>query len=70
LDERVMQLLRQCNFVLGNNKKRAEWPEYACNNYSVIPLGQRSGLIQWVEGATPLFQIYRKWRAKEVRFCY
>jgi PI-3-kinase-related kinase SMG-1 len=28
-------------------------------HYAVIPLGPSSGLIQWVEGATPLFALYR-----------
>ena len=37
---------------------------FACN-YSVIPLGPRSGLIQWVEGAVPLFSLYKKWQLRQ-----
>uniref|UniRef100_A0A915ESJ8 Non-specific serine/threonine protein kinase n=1 Tax=Ditylenchus dipsaci TaxID=166011 RepID=A0A915ESJ8_9BILA len=68
LDERVMQLLTTCNQLLSEEKwvrKGGGWPEYSCNSYSVTPLGPRWGLIEWVEGATPLFQIYRKWRANQ-----
>lgn len=34
--------------------------------YSVTPLGARSGLIQWVDGATPLFSIYKRWQQREI----
>jgi PI-3-kinase-related kinase SMG-1 len=44
----------------------------------VIPLGARSGLIQWVDNITPLFGIYKRWQQREayakaleqVRFYY
>jgi phosphatidylinositol kinase/protein kinase (PI-3 family) len=39
--------------------------EYRARHYSVTPLGPRSGLIQWVEGATPLFGLYKKWQQRE-----
>lgn len=64
LDERVMQILRVCNIMLANK----EMDNFSCSVYSVTPLGPRSGLIQWVEGATPLFQVYRKWKVREVIF--
>lgn len=62
LDQRAMQLIQICNSIL--NYKGSE--DYQCSDYFVMPLGPRSGLIQWVEGGTPLFQIYRKWRSKQV----
>ncbi|CAD6186262.1 unnamed protein product [Caenorhabditis auriculariae] len=65
LDERVMQLLRLCNRMLSGGKAKSCWPEYTAHNYEVIPLGPRSGLIQWVEGATPLFHIYRRWQFRQ-----
>uniref|UniRef100_A0A8R1DM78 Serine/threonine-protein kinase smg-1 n=1 Tax=Caenorhabditis japonica TaxID=281687 RepID=A0A8R1DM78_CAEJA len=66
LDERVMQFLRLCNTMLYPGKaKRAQVPEYQAHHYAVIPFGPRSGLIRWVEGATPMFHIYRKWQMKE-----
>lgn len=43
------------------------WPSYEARHYSVTPLGARSALIQWVNGATPLFHIYRKWQLRQVR---
>lgn len=58
-----MQLLRICNLMLLT--KETDWPSYIAENYSVIPLGSRSGLIEWVEGATPIFQVYRKWQIRQ-----
>ncbi|KAI1718635.1 phosphatidylinositol 3- and 4-kinase domain-containing protein [Ditylenchus destructor] len=69
LDERVTQLLRTCNFIFQQKQKRklgGEWPEYFCSNYTVTPLSARSGLIQWVEGSTPIFQVYRKWKIRQI----
>ncbi|KAF7632536.1 hypothetical protein Mgra_00008051 [Meloidogyne graminicola] len=43
-------------------------PFYQTATYSVTPLGQRCGLIQWVEGSTPLFQLYWKWRVRRTKF--
>ena len=31
----------------------------------MIPLGARSGLIQWVDAVTPLFGIYKRWQQRE-----
>ena len=38
---------------------------YEARNYTVIPLPSRSGLIQWVEGATPLFTFYKRWQQRQ-----
>ena len=38
---------------------------YRARHYSVTPLGPRSGLIQWVDGATPLFALYKRWQQRE-----
>ena len=51
-DERIMQFLSVCNKLLPN--------ELSARNYSVTPLGARSGLIGWVHGASPLFVFYKK----------
>lgn len=64
-----MQLLQVCNLMLLDKKNLVQndtWPAYYSKTYSVTPLGTRSGLIQWVDGATPLFQVYRKWKARQV----
>lgn len=31
----------------------------------MTPLGPRSGLIQWVDGVTPLFALYKRWQQRE-----
>ncbi|KAK0425405.1 hypothetical protein QR680_009184 [Steinernema hermaphroditum] len=67
LDERVMQFLRICNKMLHPaGSCDGSWPAYNTTNYSVTPLGQRSGLIQWVEGGTPIYQMYRKHKNRQV----
>lgn len=63
LDERIMQFLNICNTMMlkkGDSKK-----VYRARHYSVIPLGPRSGLIQWVDGVTPLFVLYKRWQQRE-----
>ncbi|CAI4225354.1 unnamed protein product [Auanema sp. JU1783] len=66
LDERIMQLLNICNLMLHSSTKRS-WPAYNARHYAVTPLGTRSGLIQWVVGATPMFYLYRKWQTRQAQ---
>ena len=56
-----MQLLSIVNTMFGKVNK-TEYPHYHAINYSVTPLGPRSGLISWVDGSTPLFSLYKKWQ--------
>ena len=51
LDERIMQFLSVCNRLLPKS--------LSARNYSVTPLGARSGLI------SPLFTFYRKWQIRQ-----
>ena len=44
---------------------RGEHAVYQARHYSVTPLGARSGLIQWVDGATALFSLYKRWQQRE-----
>ncbi len=44
---------------------RGDPRRYHARHYSVTPLGSRSGLIQWVDGATPLFSLYKRWQQRE-----
>ncbi|XP_077975239.1 serine/threonine-protein kinase SMG1-like isoform X1 [Styela clava] len=62
LDERIMQFLFIANQLLRRQHKSSG---YAARHYSVTPLGSRSGLIQWVDGATPLFTLYKKWQQRQ-----
>ncbi len=39
---------------------------YEARHYSVTPLGPRGGLIEWVEGGTPLFAMYKRWQQREI----
>ncbi|CAG0882902.1 unnamed protein product [Darwinula stevensoni] len=65
LDERIMQFLSIFNEMLLHAKHN-ERGMYKARNYSVIPLGPRSGLIQWVQGAVPLFGIYKRWQQRQL----
>lgn len=62
LDERIMQFLSICNTMMSKNSGTKV---YRARHYSVIPLGPRSGLIQWVDGVTPLFILYKRWQQRE-----
>ncbi|GMT28251.1 hypothetical protein PFISCL1PPCAC_19548, partial [Pristionchus fissidentatus] len=64
LDERVMQLLQMSNLMMKKIGKR-DWPLYTARTYAVTPLGPLIGLIQWVNGAVPLYTFYRKWQMRE-----
>ncbi|KAK2716792.1 hypothetical protein QYM36_007065 [Artemia franciscana] len=66
LDERVMQILEITNTMLASSKvKFANPAEYRARHYAVVPLGARSGLIQWVPDVTPLFGLYKRWQQRE-----
>ena len=60
LDERIMQFLTIANVMM-----RSAGDDYRARHYSVVPLGPRSGLIQWVGGALPLFNIYKKYQIRQ-----
>ncbi|CAO3682136.1 unnamed protein product [Rhizopus stolonifer] len=64
LDERIMQLLTTTNGLLSENRTTASRGMRA-RTYAVIPLRDRSGMIQWVDDATPLFALYKQWQKRE-----
>ncbi|OCT64106.1 hypothetical protein XELAEV_18045208mg [Xenopus laevis] len=64
LDERIMQFLSIVNTMFATINSK-ESPHFHARHYSVTPLGTRSGLIQWVDGATPLFGLYKRWQQRE-----
>ena len=33
-------------------------------HYAVVPIAYRAGLIQWVSGTIPVFQVYKKWQQR------
>lgn len=60
LDECIMQILSVANILLDKLSCNEDHT-YRARHYTVIPLGPRSGLIQWVEGVTPLFSLYKRY---------
>ncbi|KAI8975372.1 hypothetical protein BDF20DRAFT_836780 [Mycotypha africana] len=65
LDERIMQLLTTTNGLLKENRTTA-LRGMRSRTYAVIPLSDHSGMIQWVNDATPLFSLYKKWQKREM----
>ncbi|CAO3636665.1 unnamed protein product [Cunninghamella blakesleeana] len=61
LDERIMQLLSTINIVL-NEDSEAGLRGLKARTYAVIPMSGHSGMIQWVNNATPLFSFYKNWQ--------
>lgn len=72
LDERIMQFLSVVNkmmvkFDSGFSRNRQLFCR--ARNYAVTPLGDKSGLIQWVEGGQALYNFYKRWLInREVSF--
>lgn len=66
LDERIMQFLNIANTMMAQNVDPTGQNLYRARHYSVIPLGPRSGLINWVEGTTPVFSLYKRWQQREI----
>ncbi|CAO3626259.1 unnamed protein product [Mucor hiemalis] len=64
LDERVMQLLSTTNGLLSETGATA-LRDIKARTYAVIPLSDHSGMIQWVNDATPFFALYKKWQKRE-----
>ena len=62
LDERIMQFLDIANTLM---RAKRTTDDYSARHYSVVPLGPRSGLIQWVEGANTLFSFYKRWQQRQ-----
>uniref|UniRef100_A0A1A9WAZ4 non-specific serine/threonine protein kinase n=1 Tax=Glossina brevipalpis TaxID=37001 RepID=A0A1A9WAZ4_9MUSC len=66
LDERIMQFLSISNSMMARSHETwARTDSFKAHHYNVIPLGNQSGLISWVDGLTPLFAIYKKWQQRD-----
>ncbi|KAH6585817.1 hypothetical protein BASA50_000978 [Batrachochytrium salamandrivorans] len=64
LDQRIQQFIVTVNHLLkGDSQTRAR--DLSARNFAVIPLGDNFGMIRWIEGATGLFSIFRKWQQRE-----
>ncbi|CAG8452002.1 10839_t:CDS:2, partial [Paraglomus occultum] len=64
LDERIMRELQITNCLLRRDK-RGRKAGLNARFYAVVPLGEHSGMIQWVENAVQLFVLYKKWQQRE-----
>lgn len=64
LDERIMQLLTTANSLLAEDRATAS-RKLRSRTYAVIPLSDHSGMIQWINDATPLFALYKRWQRRE-----
>jgi len=71
LDERIMQFLSVSNILMKKGFKHGSAGRsnrsrvLRARHYSVVPLGPRSGLIQWVSAAPPIFSIFKKWQMRQ-----
>ncbi|KAI9306755.1 hypothetical protein BJ944DRAFT_41558 [Cunninghamella echinulata] len=61
LDERIIQLLNTINITLKEDPE-ASIRGLKARTYAVIPMSDHSGMIQWVNNATPLFSFYKNWQ--------
>ena len=64
LDERIMQFLRVVNGMLKDDRNTRSFASLRARHYAVLPLGPRSGLIQWVDNVTPLYSLYKSWQLR------
>ena len=67
LDERMMQFLDVVNATFSRARVGVgQRDAFRARNYNVIPLGEQSGLIQWVDGTLPLFSLFKKWQHRKL----
>ncbi|KAM7543295.1 hypothetical protein Aperf_G00000010963 [Anoplocephala perfoliata] len=63
LDERIMGLMRLTNIAFSSNGLPTP---STTQTYSITPIGPKAGLIQMVQGAVPLFTLYKRWQQRVV----
>nr|CDS19157.1 serine:threonine protein kinase SMG1 [Echinococcus granulosus] len=63
LDARIMGLMRLTNTAF-RSRSRARAIATA-RTYSVTPIGPKAGLIQMVQGAIPIFTLYKRWQQRK-----
>lgn len=61
MDQYLIQFIRLMN-GLSTNPQRP-----SLRTYSVTPLGDQMGLIQWVEQTTSFFALFRQWQTRQQR---
>ncbi|KAJ3272712.1 Serine/threonine-protein kinase smg1 [Terramyces sp. JEL0728] len=61
LDERIQQFIEITNKLLQSDNSTSS-RELHARTYSVIPYGRSYGMIQWIDNASGIFSLYRKWQ--------
>ena len=64
LDERLMQLFNVINQMLLSDT-HCRFRSLRCRTYAVIPLSEKSGLIQWVDNSMPLFNLFKHYQRRD-----
>ncbi|VDK39269.1 unnamed protein product [Taenia asiatica] len=63
LDARIMGLMRLTNTAFRSRVRSGTIT--TARTYSVTPVGPKAGLIQMVQGAIPLFTLYKRWQQRK-----
>ncbi|KAL5969350.1 Serine/threonine-protein kinase SMG1 [Taenia solium] len=63
LDARIMGLMRLTNTAFRSRVRAGTIT--TARTYSVTPVGPKAGLIQMVQGAIPLFTLYKRWQQRK-----
>jgi phosphatidylinositol kinase/protein kinase (PI-3 family) len=60
LDQRFMEIFKEVNAIMSMH-------EYGSHiqTYKVLPIGERFGMVEWVENHIQLFTVYAEWRQAE-----
>ena len=61
LDERIQQFITTINYFLGADEMTRQRSLFA-ECFSVIPLGDSHGMIEWIEDVQGMYSVYRKWQ--------
>lgn len=68
LDERIMQILEVCNYILQDRRGKMSTSELRLRTYSVVPLAARVGLIRWIDNTLPLLSVVRSWQERQKNY--
>ncbi|KAF6775770.1 hypothetical protein AHF37_05400 [Paragonimus kellicotti] len=68
LDDRIMRLFELVNLALANDHLHSN--QICARTYAVTPLGIRAGLLQMVQGAVPLFSLYKRWQLRSAKMSH
>lgn len=61
IDAHLLQFTRLANELLNAHKLQA------VQIYSVTPLGDQIGLIQWMEQTVPFYALFREWQTRQLK---